>query len=74
MLIRLKPEPSAVLGPLWYLVNVDESDDWIGHALLAVVVPCILSVVVWPSRWTAVLALLTVLVWVIPGCMEANLP
>lgn len=63
--------PHRVLGPLYYFVTTSPADDWIGYALLAVAVPCILSVVVWPNRWTALVASLTVLAWVAPGAVEA---
>ncbi len=66
-----KPSPNWVLGPLYFLVNTSPADDWIGYALLAVAVPCLLSVVVWPNRWTALVASLTAWAWVIPGTVKA---
>lgn len=65
------PAPNWVLGPLYFLVNTSPADDWIGYALLAIAVPCILSVVVWPSRWTALVASLTAWAWVIPATVKA---
>jgi uncharacterized protein (TIGR03067 family) len=41
------------------LRNASPADDWIGYALLAVAVPCLLSVVLWPNRRTALAASLT---------------
>jgi hypothetical protein len=65
------PEPSWALGPLYFLLNASPADDWIGYALLAVAVPCLLSVVVRPNRWTALVASLTAWAWVIPGTVKA---
>jgi hypothetical protein len=65
------PEPNWVLGPLYFLTNTSPADDWIGYVLLAVAVPCILSVLVWPNRWTALVASLTAWAWVIPGTVKA---
>jgi hypothetical protein len=67
------PEPNWALGPLYFLVNASPADDWIGYALLAVAVPCLLSVVVWPNRWTALVASLTAWAWVIPATVKAFL-
>src|SRR5262249_35801961 len=58
-------EPDWVLGPLYFLANASPADDWIGYALLAVAVPCLLAFVVWPNRWTALVASLTALAWVV---------
>jgi hypothetical protein len=59
------------LGPLYFLRNASPADDWIGYALLAVAVPCLLSVVLWPNRRTALAASLTAWAWVIPGTVRA---
>jgi hypothetical protein len=58
--------PNWVLGPLYFLANASPADDWIGYSLLAVAVPCLLSVVVWPNRWTAMVSSLTAWAWVLP--------
>jgi hypothetical protein len=64
-------EPNWVLGPLYFLANASSDDDWIGYALLAVAVPCLLSVLVRPGRWTALVASLTAWAWVLPGTVTA---
>jgi hypothetical protein len=64
-------EPNWVLGPFYFLVNASGNDDWIGYALLAVFVPCLLGFVIWPGRWTALVASLTALAWVSPGGWHA---
>jgi hypothetical protein len=64
-------EPDMVLGPLYFLANLSPADDWIGYLLLAGAVPCLLAVVVRPRRWTAVLACVTGLAWIVPGCIKA---
>jgi hypothetical protein len=61
---------SRALGPLYFLANASPTDDWIGFALLAVAVPCLLGVVIWPARWTAAVAIVTALAWVVPGLVE----
>jgi hypothetical protein len=63
-------EPDWVLGPLYFLANTSPADDWIGYALLAVAVLSLLAVVVWPNRWTALVASLTALAWVAPGYIQ----
>jgi hypothetical protein len=63
-------EPNWVPGPLYFLVSVSSADDWIGHALLAVAVPSLLSVVVRPCRWTALVASMTARAWVLPGTVR----
>jgi hypothetical protein len=63
-------KPYRALGPLYFLANQSPADDWIGYALLAVAVPCLLVVVVWPRRWTMLLAIVVALAWVFPGCIE----
>ncbi len=65
-------EPYKVLGPLYFLANNNPADDWIGYALLAIAAPCLLAVVVWPTRWTALLAVAAGLAWVVPGCVDAT--
>jgi hypothetical protein len=49
--------PYRALGPLYFLANQSPEDDWVGYALLAVAVPCLLAVVIrgdglccWRSR------------------------
>jgi hypothetical protein len=63
-------EPEWILGPLYFLHNPSRAQDWIGYALLTVAVPCLLSVVIWPNRWTALVASLTAWGWVLPGTVE----
>jgi hypothetical protein len=69
--LRYKYDPPWSLGPIYFLVNASTADDWIGYTLLAVVVVCFLAFVVWPTRWTALLACLVALCWVVPGCDDA---
>ncbi len=69
--IQPQPKPNWVFGPLYFLLNASPDDDWIGYTLLAVAVPCLLSVVVWPSRRTALVASLTAWAWVIPATVKA---
>src|ERR1700722_3881434 len=54
-------EPSPVFGPLYFLANKSPDDDWLGIVLLVILVPCILAVAVWPTRLTAILAVVAVL-------------
>jgi hypothetical protein len=63
-------EPNWVLGPLYFLANSPGADDWIGYVLLAVAVPCLLSVVCWPTRWTALIASFTGWAWIIPATVK----
>jgi hypothetical protein len=67
MEFRNAPEPFWTIGPLYFLTNADPSDDWIAYVLLVLAAPCLLAVVVWPGRWTALLASLTALAWVVSG-------
>jgi hypothetical protein len=60
-------EPTRVLGPLYFLANKSAEDDWLGIVLLVVLVPCILAFVLWPTRFTTVLACLAILASVGPG-------
>jgi hypothetical protein len=62
--------PYRALGPLYFLANQSPEDDWVGYALLAVAVPCLLAVVIWPRRWTMLIAIAVALAWVFPGCIE----
>jgi hypothetical protein len=62
--------PYRALGPLYFLANQSPEDDWVGYALLAVAVPCLLAVVIWPRRWTMLIAIAAALAWVFPGCIE----
>jgi hypothetical protein len=72
MQFRHAPEPYWTIGPLYFLANADPSDDWVGYALLAVAAPCLLAVVIWPGRRTALLASLTALAWVVSGWYPRN--
>jgi hypothetical protein len=62
--------PSLVLGPLYFLTNQSPTDDWIGYGLLALALPCLLAVVVWPTRKTAWIATLTVWAWLMPAAID----
>jgi hypothetical protein len=62
-------EPTPVLGPLYYLANKSPADDWLGIMLLIVLVPCILSFAVWPTRVTALLAVAAIMMWIGPGVL-----
>jgi hypothetical protein len=61
--LRGKYDPPASLGPLYFLANASQSDDWIGYALLAAAACCLLPFVIWPRPWTVLLAAATVLAW-----------
>jgi len=62
---RNKYDPPHSLGPLYFLVNASPTDDWIGYLLLPAVVLGFAPFVVWPRRWTAWLAWLVALGWVL---------
>jgi hypothetical protein len=66
-----KPEPNWVLGPLYFLAVASPEHEWIGYALLAIAIPCLLAVLRWPNRWTALLSSYTVVVWLLPGTIKA---
>jgi hypothetical protein len=73
-LVHIKPDDdwgNWALGPLYFLRNASPADDWIGYVLLTVAVPCLLSVVIWPSRRTALAASLTAWAWVVPATVRA---
>jgi hypothetical protein len=62
-------DPTPVLGPLYFLANNRADDDWLGIALLAVLVPSIMAFPAWPTRRTAMLASIAILAWVGPGIL-----
>jgi hypothetical protein len=60
------------LGPLYFFLDgTSGAHDWIGIALLAVALPCLVAVVIRPNRWTALVASLTAWAWVIPATLKA---
>ena len=64
-----KPVPS--LGPLYFLVHPSTYNAPLGVALLCLLVPPLLSFVVWPRWWTALLMFSAALAWVVPGIIYA---
>lgn len=59
--------PTPVLGPLYFLANESREDDCLGIVLIAMLAPCILIFPVLPTRRTAAVAMVAILVWIIPG-------
>jgi len=65
----LQPEPTRVLGPLYFLANKSAADDVLGWILLVVLVPCVLAWPLWPTRKTAVVTIFAILSWIGPGIL-----
>jgi hypothetical protein len=62
-------KPVPILGPLYFLVHPDTQNAPLGIALLCVMVPALLSFIVWPRWWTCMLMCLAVLAWIVPGIL-----